>query len=285
MNPPSDPTPRTSSDSVPNQKSVHQTPLRFGSIFPVAIQILVERGSTIFSILAAASALSVGVGLIFSAFTGFSRNESIDPRTVRFLLTNVEWLALGISVLGMVAVLFLAFDAVIQATDAHLDGKTVSIKLVLGRIKLDHLWLLWIQLIATGLFAIVLPWMALLLWLLVASAVPVAMLEARSPNQALDRAWELMTGNIGKVAVVEIVLTLLLAIPPMILIPLFLTMNAPLGPQALAPWVRMILGIPLLLVTLTPFAYMFVALTVMYRQLRQRTGPQPLHADAAGGVK
>ncbi len=281
--PPEPPTP-TPPGTAPRPGSSARKPLRLGSVFLGALQVLAERGSTIFSILAVASALSIAIGLIFTVFTDFSRDEAIDPRTVRFLLSGQEWIALGLSVAGMAAILFFAFDAIVQATDAHLGGKPVSIRSAFQQINLDHLWLLWIQLIGTALFAILVPWMAVLLWMLVASAVPAAMLENRSPQKALDRAWALMAGNIGKVAVVEVVLTLLLAIPPMILIPLFLTQSAPLGPEVLSPGIRMLLGVPLLMVALTPFAYMFITLTVMYRQLLGNLQPELLHANRASSV-
>ena len=269
MNLPPDPASKSQSHSAQTGETNARKPLLLGAVFPLSIQIVAECASTIFTMLVAAVAACIGIILALGAFLGFSRGGVIDPRTVPFLLTNTDWLALGVSVLCMATLLFFAFDGIVQATDAHLDGKTLSIKECLRRTKFDHLWLLWIQLIATALFATVIPWMGLVLWILVASAVPVAMLENRSPNRALDRAWELMAGNLWKVLVVELISVILLAIPPVIVAPLFLGQTSPLGSDALPAWSRTLLAIPFLLAVLAPYAYMFVTLTVMYRQLRQ----------------
>jgi hypothetical protein len=224
----------------------------------------------------------VAVGLI-TLLLGFAGNGAeIDPTTVQFSLSSNQWLMVAFGAFITAIVLSLSMAASVHATANHATANNGvgGIRAAFASIRSKSMQIFWLQCVVYALALRFSPWAALLFWLLVALAVPVALCEDLGPSDAMDRAWSLSRGHRAKIIGLEI----LLLIPVAAGVVLIGVLARPDGPiYYLSPVIRTASSWIMAMIILAPIQFMFVVMTRVYQALAGDPGAS-LHVRAASNV-
>ena len=219
----------------------------------------------------------VAVSLI-TLLLGFAGSGAeIDPTTVQFSLSSSQWLMVAFGAFITAIVLSLSLAASVHVTARNAAG---GIRAAVASIRSKPMQIFWLQCVVYALALRFSPWTALLFWLLIALAVPVALCEDLGPSDAMDRAWSLSRGHRAKIIVLEI----LLLIPVAAGVIVVGVLARPDGLiYYLSPTIRTASSWIVAMIMIAPIQFMFVVMTRAYQLLAGDPG-SALHVQAASSV-
>lgn len=273
----------SSSGSPENTARTAQTIL-ISSVLSRSASVIGRRFWSFYTLQLVLAAGLLGIGALVSRLVIGDNVGPVDPRVLPFTMGREQWAIVGVGVFLTALVVFFSIGATIHLASAAVRKEPLSAMAAFGKVKFESLWLLWIQMIASMITVAIFPFAGLVLWLLIASAIPVAVLERLLPNRALDRAWALMEGSRIQVLLLEVILTLLTVVALTIVQTAFYQPDSLPGFLALPALARYATAWPLTALILIPVAFLFVGLTVTYHTLLARKAPETLHAQSASNV-
>jgi hypothetical protein len=260
-------------DARPKQR------LKFSSILLQSLNLYIAKFRVFLGILLlpAITVSLVSVGLI-SLILGFSGSGSqADPSTFQFTLSTTQWIIVALAAFVIAIVVSVSMAAsVYGASNAGAGG----LKGAFTKMQSKSMQIFWMQCVIYVLAFRFSPWTALLFWLLVALAVPTALLEQLGPSDSMDRAWKLSHGYRTKILLIEIALLVL----PGLFVFVAGGLIRPNGPAyKLSTALRTASAWVMPLILLFPIQFMFVAITRVYQALAVEP-EQTLHAQVASSV-
>lgn len=248
--------------------------LDIGAVLKRSLGLLGGRFPLYFGIVALPAMFLAAIGLGIVIFTvGISAPASkVNPIA---LWRSMNWLPKAViifSFLAAIALLNRAWVATVHATSELELGHRISLAQAYGRVhrkSLRLLWLLYVIGVLTGPLSLLLGPLAIVFFL---PAVPTAALEGQGARESLSRSSTLMEGN--RLRVFLLILLYFLA-----LIAMFgsIAVLAPIpGLSSLPAWARPVMAFPMFCLLMLPTQWVFIALTLLYRNLRaSRPGDGP----------
>jgi hypothetical protein len=241
------------------------------------------QGLPLFLRLAALAALILETAgaAVFAVNWGLpSDRAEIDPRVLVFTTTPRQFAVIGAGILAGAVALSYAGAAAIQAAAAIAAGQRTGLREAIARVRPAALQLFWLQWVVNILAARFSPFAAPVLWLFLAPALPLAVLEGAGPMTAAEGALERLRGNWLRMLALQILL-----LAPVVIVPFGLVWatlpGGPLELGELPPLAGLAVGYPVLVALLLPVQLMFVALTLTYLRF---AAPSGVHARGAGSV-
>jgi hypothetical protein len=253
--------------------------VKFRSVLAESVRLYFVNGGILPKILllAAVATAAILVGTM-TAMVGFSIvGTNMDPKVFQSTLNGQQWSIGAAGVVAIMIVLAFAF-----AASVHAAAGATTVHEAFRRIRSVPMQIFWIQCVIYVLALKFSTIAAPLLFLLIAFAVPVALVENLGPNAAADRAWELSKGCRTGILLLEIGLVLTLVAVMTAIGVLFLQPNSPY--VFMAPLMRAAMSWVFMAFLIAPFQFLFVALTRVYKALAAGSEPA-LHARAASNVK
>lgn len=256
--------------------------LRIGGVCVDSLRVL-GQGLPLFLGLAALAAFvleTVSVA-VFAVNWGLpSERLEIDPRVLVVTTTPRQFAIIGAGIVVVAVALSWAGAAAIQAAAAIAAGRRIRLTQAIKQVRPAALQLFWLQWVVNILSARFSPFAAPVLWLFLAPALPMAVLESAGPIAAAERTLERLRGNWLRLLALQ-----LLLLAPVVVVPSGLVWatlpGGPLDPGQLPPLAGLAIAYPVLAALLAPVQLLFIALTLVYLQVPARFG---VHAAGAGSV-
>lgn len=253
--------------------------VKFGTVLAESARFYFANGGVLLQILLLTGVATATIFIAtMAAITGFSiQGAGMDPTVFRNTLTGPQW-AMGAA--GFVAVMIvLSFGF---AASVHASAGVPTVRAAFNRIRSGPMQIFWLQCVIYALALRYSTFAAPLLFVLIAFAVPVAMVEDVGPNAAADRAWEVSEGYRRGILLLEVGLIAVSVAVVAAIGFLFLQPNSPY--ILIAPLMRAAISWILMAFVIGPYQFLFVALTRLYMALTASSEPA-LHARAASNVR
>ena len=247
-----------------------------------SLRVLGQGLPVFLRIAAAASAILVITGAVVAAINwGVSpARAGIDPRVLAVTTTPRQFAVIGAGILVAALTLSYAAAATIHAAAEIAAGGRSGVLAALARVRSRGLQLFWLQWVVNILAVRYSPIAALVLWLLIAPAIPLAVREDTGPVAAVERAFERLRGNRLRMLALQILFLTPALIIPAALVWVMLPGQA-LDISALSPLAGLALAFPAGAALLLPVILLFIALTLACQRLAAESG---LHAEDPSSV-
>ncbi len=243
-----------------------------GQGFPLFVRIAAFAAILVVTVGATVVSINWGVSAV---------RAEIDPKTIAATIDGRQFAVLGAGILLTALVLSYAAAAAIQATIETAAGNRLTLVQAISRVRSKGMQLFWLQWLVNILAVRFSAFAAPLLWLLLAPALPLAVLEDAGPSEAIERTFALLKGNLGRMLALEVIFLL-----PVVLMPFGLGILAlPLGYvdlSGLPPIFGLLVAFPIMMILLLPVLLQVIALTLAYLDLS--AAPDDLHAQANSNV-
>jgi hypothetical protein len=255
--------------------------LKFGEFCKDSLKLYTAHAEVLLKIALVLGVVSAGIYIGGAALSiGFApAGTEIDPTTFSFALTRSQQVV-GVATTALLAIL-ICFG---MAASIHAAAGADTVRTAFSRVTAQSIQIFWLQLVIYALAIRFSPYAALLLWVLVAFAVPVAILENLGPSAATDRAAELSRGHRLMLAVIELVVLLPLLATIALMVLALLVPETGINLNVLPVAGRVGISWLVLALIAVPVQFVFVALTQAYLKLSQAATEPVLHAKAATSV-
>lgn len=261
---------------------MHSDRLAIGAVLVDSLRLFGAALPALTAIAAVTSTALVAISAAVIAINwGLAAGADIDPKALSLLLTGREFAVIGAGFMLALLPLSYAVGATVHLSADRHAGSDTALTKILGRIHAKGLQLFWLQWVVNILAARYSPFAAVIMWLGIAAALPVALLENLGPQAAVERLLDLAKGQWARISALVVLLTLTATVVPLAA---SIAIFGPASPTGLgiSPIARFVMAIPMVMVALVPAQFLFVALTVTYRAL---TGEAPLHAGQTADVR
>ena len=261
--------------------NVSQLPI--AGVCAASLRVLGQGLPVFLRIAAPAAAVVIVTGAVVAAINwGVSPTRAgIDPRVFAVTTTPRQFAVIAAGILVAALALSYAAAATIHAAAEIASGRRIGVMAAIARVRSKSLQLFWLQWVVNILAVRFSPIAALVLWLLIAPAIPLAVLEDAGPVAAVERTFDRLRGNHLRMFALQLLLLAPVLIIPAALVWVMLPGQA-LDISALSPLAGLALAFPIGIGLLLPVLLLFIALTLAYQRLAPESS---LHAEDASNVK